>query len=72
MGSEILLEVRQLGQSLRVAAVDAGTGQEVVFIAPLGASRRQIAELAAAKLERLKTVENKTAPTRGAAHRRMA
>ena len=50
--AEILFEYRQVGQQLRVAAIDAATGTEVVVIAPLTATKQQIQSLALAKLKR--------------------
>lgn len=47
---EILIETRQFGHSLRVTAVDAATGTEVVFQTPLSANPIQIKRLAADKM----------------------
>ncbi|MHB1111446.1 MAG: DUF6898 family protein [Devosia sp.] len=49
---EVFFEFTQLGQQMRVAAIDAATSTEVVIIAPLGASRRQMQGIALAKLKR--------------------
>jgi hypothetical protein len=49
---EIYLEFQEIGGAVRVAAVDAATGVEVVLVAPTGASRQDIARVAAAKLQR--------------------
>ncbi|MDB5506488.1 MAG: hypothetical protein JWR75_1126 [Devosia sp.] len=50
--SEVLFEFRQVGPQIRVAALDAASGIEVVVIAPLSASRAQMQTLALAKLRR--------------------
>ena len=49
---EILLEIQTLGKASRIAAVDALTGEEVVFQAPVTASRGEIEHLAMALLAR--------------------
>jgi len=49
---EVLFEFTQLGQQMRVAAIDAATATEVVVIAPLTASRLHMQNLALAKLRR--------------------
>ena len=49
---EVFFEYTQLGQQMRVAAIDAATATEVVVIAPLTASRLQMQTLALAKLRR--------------------
>jgi hypothetical protein len=48
----VLFEFTQLGQQMRVAALDEATGTEVVVIAPVTASRIQMQNLAVAKLRR--------------------
>jgi hypothetical protein len=50
--SEVFFEFTQLGQQMRVAAIDAATSTEVVIIAPLTATRIQMQNLALAKLRR--------------------
>ena len=50
--SEVYFEFTQLGQQMRVAAIDARTGIEVVVIAPLSATQIQMQNLALAKLKR--------------------
>lgn len=57
---EVLFEFTQLGQQMRVAAIDAATGSEVVVIAPLAATRIQMQNIALAKLRR-KLAENPAA-----------
>ncbi|HEY0918716.1 DUF6898 family protein [Devosia sp.] len=52
MPGEVLFEFTQLGQQVRVAAIDVATATEVVVIAPLTASRLQMQNLALAKLRR--------------------
>jgi hypothetical protein len=50
--SEVYFEFTQLGGQMRVAAIDAKTGTEVVVIAPLAATQIQMQNLALAKLRR--------------------
>ena len=50
--SEVYFEFRQLGGQMRVAAIDAKTGIEVIVIAPVTASQIQMQNLALAKLRR--------------------
>ena len=52
---EIIIEIRRIRAILRVAAVDVATGTEVVFQAPVSASRIAINRLAAAKLRYVMT-----------------
>jgi hypothetical protein len=47
---EIIIETQRIGAALRVAAVDVATGTEVVFQAPISATRASINRLAANKL----------------------
>ncbi len=47
---EVLFEFVQLGQQMRVAAIDADSGIEVVILAPLQATRTQMQQVAQAKL----------------------
>ncbi|MGB9153495.1 MAG: hypothetical protein WCD70_10460 [Alphaproteobacteria bacterium] len=47
---EIFIETRSIGSILRVTAIDADSGTEVVFQAPANASRAQLQSLAADKL----------------------
>lgn len=49
---EVLFEFKQLGPQMRVAAIDAATGIEVVVIAPLTATPLQMQNLALGKLKR--------------------
>jgi len=49
---EVLFEFTQVGQQMRVSAIDADTKVEVVLIAPLSATRYQMQALAMAKLKR--------------------
>lgn len=48
----VLFEFVQVGQQMRVAAIDETTGIEVVVIAPLNAARGHMERLALAKLRR--------------------
>jgi hypothetical protein len=47
---EIFVEYTQIGHSMRVVAVDAETGTEVSFQAPLGISRKEMERVAVDKL----------------------
>jgi len=46
----VLFEFTQLGQQMRVAAIDEATGTEVVVICPLQLGHTQMQRLALAKL----------------------
>ncbi len=56
----VLFEFVQIGQQMRVAAIDEATGIEVVVITPLNAARADIQRLALAKLQR--KLEQNAAP----------
>jgi hypothetical protein len=49
---EVLFEFVQVGQQMRVAAVDPATNTEVIVIAPVNASRHHMQQIALAKLRR--------------------
>ena len=49
---EVYFEFSQLGRQMRIAAVDADTGTEVVVIAPVSATKLQMQQLALAKLRK--------------------
>jgi hypothetical protein len=49
---ETYLEIQQVGGSFRVAAIDAASGEEVIFQAPLKTPRHEIERVALAKLAR--------------------
>lgn len=49
---EVYFEFTQVGGQMRVAAIDARSGIEVVVIAPLSATQSQMQSLALAKLRR--------------------
>ena len=49
---EVFFEFTQIGAQMRVAAIDAQTGTEVIVIAPVTASQIQMQNLAMAKLRR--------------------
>lgn len=49
---EILFEFTQVGTQMRVAAIHAASGTEVVVVTPLNATRQQMQQLATAKLKR--------------------
>jgi hypothetical protein len=50
--SEVYFEFKQIGGQMRVAAIDAATGVEVIVITPTTASQIQMQNLALAKLKR--------------------
>ncbi len=56
-GGDIYIEIIPLDKGLRIVAVDADTGTEVVFAAPSNCSRARIDELAKAKLQRRLSLE---------------
>ncbi|WP_404404424.1 DUF6898 family protein [Pelagibacterium halotolerans] len=49
---ETLFEFRQVGQQVRVAAIDPETGVEVIIVAPATATETQMKSIALAKLKR--------------------
>ncbi len=49
---DVLFEFMQVGQQMRVAAIDGATGTEVVVIAPLKATKLQMQQVAMAKLRK--------------------
>jgi len=49
---EVLFEFVQMGQQMRVAAIDPASGTEVVVITPLSATKTQMQSLALAKLRK--------------------
>ena len=48
---DVLFEFVQIGQQMRVAAIDEATGTEVVVITPLNATKLQMQRVALAKLK---------------------
>jgi len=52
LNGEVLFEFTQVGSQMRVAAIHAQSGTEVIIIAPLKASRQQMQQLGLAKLRR--------------------
>jgi hypothetical protein len=48
--NEILMELQRIGATLRVTAVDADSGTEIVFQAPFSTPRSALKKLAADKL----------------------
>lgn len=59
---EVYFEFVQVGQQMRVAAVDAATGTEVIVITPLQATKLQMQRVAMAKL-RKKLAQSASAPS---------
>lgn len=49
-GGQTYLEITVIGNSVRVAAIDATTGEEIVFQAPRSTSRADLEQLAMQKL----------------------
>lgn len=49
---EIYFEFSQVGRQMRVAAIDADTGVEVIVITPISATKHQMQQLALAKLRK--------------------
>jgi len=49
---EVIVEMRPVGNVVRVAAIDVATGTEVVVMGPASASPRALEEVAVAKLRR--------------------
>jgi hypothetical protein len=60
----VFFEFAQVGQQMRVAAIDEATGTEVVVIAPLSATPHQMQQLALAKLRRKLGGDAPPPPTR--------
>ena len=52
MAGGVLFEFVQMGQVMRVAAIDEVTGTEVFVITPVSATRLQMERVALAKLRR--------------------
>ncbi|MGV3574840.1 MAG: DUF6898 family protein [Devosia sp.] len=52
MSGGVLFEFVQMGQVMRVAAIDEVTGTEVFVITPVNATRLQMERVALAKLKR--------------------
>ena len=49
---EVFYEFVQVGQQMRVSAIDADTNVEVVVVAPVAATRHQMQAIALAKLRK--------------------
>ena len=49
---EVFFEFSQVGRQMRVAAIDADTGTEVIVIAPVSATKGQMQQLALGKLRK--------------------
>ena len=62
---EVYFEFVQVGQQMRVAAIDAATGTEVIVITPVSANKYQMQQIALAKLRR-KLGETAPPPPAGA------
>ena len=63
---EIYIEYKQVGQTMKVTAVDAATGVEVVIMGPASASQADLQKVAVRKLEmQLKNAEAEEASETG-------
>ena len=51
-GNEVYFEFTRIARQMRVAAIDARTGTEVIVITPLTATQSQMQTLSLAKLKR--------------------
>ncbi|MGV8855698.1 MAG: DUF6898 family protein [Devosia sp.] len=49
---EVFFEFSQVGRQMRVAAIDADTGTEVIVITPVSATKAQMQQLALGKLRK--------------------
>lgn len=56
VSNEVYIETMRVGNYLKITAIDAVSGKEVVFMAAHDASRKSIEELA---IKKLRYVENK-------------
>ena len=56
---EIIIEFIEIGQSVKVSAVDVASGEEVSIIGPVSASRDQLEQTAVAKLKYVLTKPSK-------------
>jgi hypothetical protein len=59
---EVYFEFVQVGQQMRVAAIDAATGIEVIVITPIQANKYQMQQMALNKLRRRLADEAGTRP----------
>jgi hypothetical protein len=60
---EVYFEFVQVGQQMRVAAIDAATGTEIIVITPVSASKYQMQQVALAKLRKKLADSAPTRPT---------
>ncbi|MDB5623953.1 MAG: serine hydroxymethyltransferase [Devosia sp.] len=60
---EVFFEFVQLGGQMRVAAIDATTGTEVIVITPAAATRTQMQQLALGKLRKRLAAASPPPPT---------
>jgi hypothetical protein len=65
--NRVYLEITEIAKVLRVAAVDAASGEEIVFQAPSHTPRAELERLAIAKLNRKlgRSDDEKKRPDRG-------
>lgn len=64
MAGEVYFEFVQVGQQMRVAAIDADSGTEVIVITPVSATRIQMQQMALAKLRKKLVTTEPEAPRR--------
>jgi hypothetical protein len=64
MEGEVFFEFVQIGQQMRVAAIDVDTGTEVIVIAPVKTARSHMQQVALAKL-RKKLADSQPTPPSG-------
>jgi hypothetical protein len=65
---EVYFEFVQVGQQMRVAAIDAETGIEVIVITPVSANKYQMQQMALSKLKKRlgeETAGNPAVPSPG-------
>ena len=60
---EVYFEFVQVGQQMRVAAIDAATGTEIIVITPVSASKHQMQQVALAKLRKKLAATTPAAPS---------
>ena len=61
---EVYFEFVQVGQQMRVAAIDVDTGIEVIVITPVAATKTQMQQVALAKLRKKLADTPPTPPAR--------
>ena len=59
MAGQIIIEFRRIGNSVRVAAIDAESGREAIIVGPASAGEATLARVARQKLLRLLEAEQR-------------